>query len=946
MFSLVFFNSKGLIKAKKNDTLMKRKERSSIMQIKKRIAVALAAALALSSVQVPAEAAKVKKVTKIVISNSETVKEEMQIGDTIRLDVATTPTKHDDTLKYGSSDKEVAVVSSKGNIRAVGEGRAMIKVKAVKGKVYKRVKVTVAAAPLSVKQTGDKTIELISGKDMLGQDIKVTKNGSVYNYEIEMAEDGKKAILTLANKIMDGEYTVTVGEESATFTGESGKETTIELLGENLAMDDYAASATKATIGYRVLNQYGEDITKKVSVQATCSIGSADVNSSTGVITVTGDSFKYLAKDTKVTMMLTCNYGTEIITEQREVILSDKPVMKTMEAELYSPEGSVLTDDFDGDDNFYLIFKLADQYGNEYREVNKDNAHVFDSMMINLIGGITNLVLEGASTGNEVQTPASELLQESIEVDGELYPAVRLAVDRSVEYASYGAASLNVYSYGGGAITKEIPVAYGTTIDIFRVIGSEAVVQGEDVEFEYEAYDAYGEPVTKLSAFRALEAANEELAKNFKFVKEGNVVRMYHEEGSQEELGIKYLNVITPNTKGVSTFQYSVMAAARPTLITGLKGIETGVIGKGSIKFMVKNFVIEDQYGRVMSNDDIYLHEGIYSIVPDLEGEDDFEVQSTNLIELSSGGYTNIKFKFENGSRPITFKIAGYAGQEINDLLSYGAGNVQNVPYDKIQQNLSQYSELTTRLTSSSVKNLNNFEVNKIEKIYYGATLNSGYSEEINVYGLSGTAKVKLSSDDYTVVVQDSQELEETNAKGIDGLVFDSGYNQLYSDFTKEDFVSPEGEIATELTRKVDIILNSTGEVVSSQEIKICSEEPAVTTARLKTKRGKDITELSLTPEQLENFSEEGGYLEELVQYIRFTDQYGASDSLTNASKPSQITDFDMSFRMLSAETKTGMISGNGTKTPSFKNFEAGDEIELEIRFSGGATIVKTISVI
>ena len=94
------------------------------------------------------------------------------------------------------------------------------------------------------------------------------------------------------------------------------------------------------------------------------------------------------------------------------------------------------------------------------------------------------------------------------------------------------------------------------------------------------------------------------------------------------------MSVITPNTKGVSNFQYTVMAAARPTLIAGLKDIETGIIGTNSIEFRVKNFIIEDQYGRVMSDDDVYLHDGTYTIVAVPENEEDFDIQKTSLIEL------------------------------------------------------------------------------------------------------------------------------------------------------------------------------------------------------------------------------------------------------------------------------------------------------------------------
>ncbi len=917
------------------------------MRKKRGMAIVLAGILAAGCMMhIPVVAAGKKYVTKIKITNRSEVKEEMKIGDTIRLKTKLTPSEHKDKIKYISSDEKVAVVSGKGTVRAVGAGKALITVRSVKGKCRTQIKVTVKEEPAAAVQMGEKTIRVTCGVDMLDQQITVKKNGEVCLFEKALSEDGKTAVLTLDNRITEGSYMVTVGEEHVSFQGEMARETSLEILGEFLAMNDYAGNATKATIGYCVRNQFGEDITKKVSVTAICSVGNASANSQTGVITVTGDAFRYLQKESKATIMLSCMVGTEMLTTQKEVTLSDRPTIKKAEITLYSPEMLTLTDDFDGDDEFYLLFDLEDQYGNRYTEVNRDNSHIFETLNINFVGGVTGLILEGQMTDAAGITPARDLLKESITVDGITRPAARLALAADADYASYGTASLNVYSFGGGNVTVPVPVAYGTTIDVFRVLGSDMVVQGEDVLFEYEAYDAYGEPVTKLSAFRALAGANEAFNKEFRFVKERGEVKLYHKETSTEDPGFRHMSVITPNTKGVSNFQYTVMAAARPTLIAGLKDIETGIIGTNSIEFRVKNFIIEDQYGRVMSDDDVYLHDGTYTIVAVPENEEDFDIQKTSLIELNNSGYTVVKFKFQDASRVMNFRIAGFAGQEITDILQYDRAKVENIPYDKIHRNLTQYSELSAKLTSAEIRNLRQFEVRNIEKIYYGARVNSGYAEELEVYGMAGNAKIKLSPQDYTVVIQDSHEVEENNARGVDGLKYDAGYQQLYSTFAEEDFETPDGEWTGELTRNADVILNATGEVVSSQKIRICKEAPRVATASLKTKQGRLIRDIQLTPAQLENFSKPGGYLEELVQYVRFTDQYGASDALTNAGKPSEITELNMTFRMTDAQTRTGMISGNGTATPSFINFKAGDEIELEMRFSGGAVLATTISVI
>jgi hypothetical protein len=108
--------------------------------------ITFAMAILLAVTSVPASASTTEKKylkNSITIINKEQVKEAKQIGDTIRIKAEVTPATYKDTIKYRSSNKAVAVVSRKGNIRAVGTGTALITVKAANGRFKKRVRVTV-----------------------------------------------------------------------------------------------------------------------------------------------------------------------------------------------------------------------------------------------------------------------------------------------------------------------------------------------------------------------------------------------------------------------------------------------------------------------------------------------------------------------------------------------------------------------------------------------------------------------------------------------------------------------------------------------------------------------------------------------------------------------------------------------------------------------------------
>ncbi|MGN0667038.1 MAG: GH25 family lysozyme [Huintestinicola sp.] len=73
-------------------------------------------------------------------------KSTVYVGDTFSITYRLKPSKSDDTVTYSSSSKSVAKVSSDGKVTAVGEGTALITVKASSG-VKDRFTLTVKAAP-------------------------------------------------------------------------------------------------------------------------------------------------------------------------------------------------------------------------------------------------------------------------------------------------------------------------------------------------------------------------------------------------------------------------------------------------------------------------------------------------------------------------------------------------------------------------------------------------------------------------------------------------------------------------------------------------------------------------------------------------------------------------------------------------------------------------------
>ena len=175
---------------------------------------------------------KAVKTTKLSV-NKSTVN--LTKGGTFTIKATKTPFNSKDTVKFSSSNKKVATVSSKGKIVAKKNGTAYITVKA--GSVSKKVKVVVknkkvtsTTSPTStVYETDRCKVKYVSGEIedyygtyYLNAKFEVTNKATVYfvpreEVESQAFQNGNKIYIENEASILDGEPSSQVPEKSTKY---------------------------------------------------------------------------------------------------------------------------------------------------------------------------------------------------------------------------------------------------------------------------------------------------------------------------------------------------------------------------------------------------------------------------------------------------------------------------------------------------------------------------------------------------------------------------------------------------------------------------------------------------------------------------------------------------------------------------------------------------------
>jgi len=727
------------------------------------------------------------------------------------------------------------------------------------------------------------------------------------------------ATISFAAKLTKGEYALTVGgvvdSFTKNFTLEDEKVAKIEFTSDKapiVRQSNTVDPNTRVTVGYKVLNQYGEEVTTNKTVTASVGLAGVTVNNvalTNGTTTVnTGsleiakpaNSFFNLNDQFSVSLVYTdSSNGNSAFANQ---IFTVSPVARISTVEtlkLYNADKTVLSTKVTDPTTFFVLLNAKDQYGNTITNTTAAG----QDLIANAIG--TSVALGTVTT---VQVSGDATL-----ADG-TYLAYPLALPANASALSAGKTTVVVMSNTTGKQgTLEVEVKATAQVAEFTLTAPDVIVAGEKNEFGFEATDEYGNAITDAATLNSASAwktplsfvANGVTVDSFNFVQDyvNNKAKLVLDLTSatgdidKDKSVTGFVSGITNSFKTVQ-LTVSVKAAAYPVQITNLNDIVRAVAIGGKSAFDGKDDVkLLDNYGRSK----------------DLSNFSTYDVElSTTATNIAIAGYQVTGLT--KGSATVSAKLVDPSSNVIDD--SAYSFNVRVVEFADIKD----------------------YEVADVAKLYTATGVNqngTNYAKSVSVTGLlaDGTKVALPVNGTYT---SGGTTIKYYSVDAATAISYNTTTGKLY---TTGDTFTDLGD-KSEKTYNVTVVghLASGADKIVTKEVKASNAAPEATTLSLQsagraTKESDGV--ISISKAALAN-----GVTFKVIAMgaVKAVDQYGveidAYDSTTplgegNGKKVKQAYASNFTSTSRTALTGTGAVNAGDTfnmtvvaesgKTISFK---------------------------
>lgn len=481
------------------------------------------------------------------------------------------------------------------------------------------------------------------------------KDGFKVNYStITFSADKKSATIELTSKITKGEYTVSVtglSQDALTGSVTTQDETVanVEILSETAPL---AADGKSATVGYKVVNQYGEDITKLTSLEKSAGGATADVDG-LGKITLTplaGTTFK---EGDKVVITLIHTSTAKSVTKTVTISAASK-VSDVSFGTLYNKDGKTINEDTDlSKDLFYLPVTVKDQYGNAVTDVKRLNGEASEVLLNN-------------SNPTVLTFGAFEVVKIN-NVDTVVLPVTGVKDNK----AAVGETFVTVIAKSNGKSAQtSVKVAEAVRSDVVNLQApSSLVVENEDILFPISITDKEGKAITDLDVAKDAVKGVKVTSGNGTIVSVDGALYVKVDKGIVKE-NAPITVVVQSSTNKVATQTVIPKAIATPKVITGLTVTTQSVRPGKSLTVGYDKVKIEDQYGRVMSKESVAaaLKAGVTSKVSE---NITFTLVNPKAEELKASAYS-AKFSIVPDTEFASYEVADigtvyYNGGILND---------------------------------------------------------------------------------------------------------------------------------------------------------------------------------------------------------------------------------------------------------------------------------------
>lgn len=783
---------------------------------------------------------------------------------------------------------------------------------------YEQVKNEEVAGSYSVEAIGAKKFSVNFGAAIDPSKVELTvKKGSVtVNTETPVfSEDKKSAIIETTTKLTKGEYTITAKNAAAeelttTVSVEDEKVQSIQLNGDVAAATFTGNSITGATMTYRVLNQYGEDITANRGINWTSTLGTV-TSDNKGKLTFTYN----FQKDQ--TFFVTGYVTGTTTTVSQQVKVGDRAYVNAIEVkELFHKDGKELNTGSNFTE-YALLLEAKDQYGNKVDAAAFNNDVYFYTNNPSVAGIAAAVSSDNGKDGDQL----------GLKLDN---PATKFE----------GSAVINfVPKFGGPTATFTVNVAKAAEVTTFTLSMPEGVVgAGDTVTIPFSAADQFGKEVTKYSALNGKITLSPESPDN------GTTTGLYFEENPVT--GVATLKFKAPTTTGIqvlhaipkvtgttaptsSMITLEVKDAKVGTTIANYKGDKLNLQEGAVTTIKGSDVVVHDQYGMVFSVDKVFnaAAGAGYGIKVTSSNPAILKVNGANILTDNKDNTVQIE-GVAKGTAKVKFELFKDAdndgaldlGEDVNGngVLDSGEDANSNNRIDGSELVYGATYEKTFNVLSKA--DIAEYVADDAKVIYAGADRTADHDVALDIYGkTSSGAKVVLKTANITSVTT-----------SVYGVSYNAGKLVVNN---PADVYTDAGKIEDDKKGIAVVIIDADGKTVSlEKEVVVTEAARKITTIAHETNgSGIDMKDGAA----LAQAAEANNNLVNLKKIFVAKDQYGVKFAdIGNRAFISftEIKDADKDGSI----TATPGFAGGATGLANITGLEVGDSFVMNVVTENG----------
>ncbi|WP_343210763.1 hypothetical protein, partial [Anaerolentibacter hominis] len=627
-------------------------------------------------------------------------------------------------------------------------------------------------ANLAAEQTGVQTVKVTGADSTTLADYVLKRGSTAVSLATVTIKDGAAYLVTTSSTLPAGDYTLTYKDNAPlSFKAVAQEITSVETVGTNLVANA-DISVRSATIEFKILNQFGERM--GATVNASCTLGKAttttqSTKNSNGKITVADIPATVLVGQTGTLVLVESSKGISITTEVTYSGSATPTTMTSMGVYDLSSAKFVEIAAGDKDRDRVLVLDIKDQYGNS---VNADTLNKMKSpLSITPSAGLTGLTI---AKNNEF-----------VDITIDKVDYVSLAISGTPADGTCSVVIVNPLKGLLGTVT--IPVGKGKTIESFTMSTGGELYAERANEIYFTALDANGNELTKYDDLKDKITFASSNGGKFDLEKGANGVAKLMYTPVKVNEGTSRTDVLSATLKSNYKYTYitaSVKAKAVPKVITGMKtGTTLAVVSGEELALKGADFIIEDQYGNIMTADQL-VASGYKLVVPNVAEDIFAEVTAADVV------FTNANVLNTDGNSPIVKfgkKASGKAGsiKVIFSLKDASGAVVDDSGYTVTLKTFDQ-----TSVTDYEIKDFK-----------YIAKAGESIEDLVKVIGRNGSTIVNIPTGNVTIT---SSKLAPEINKTTEGKVTKTATVEVVVDgedgpvtLTKEYKYSNEDAVAT-----------------------------------------------------------------------------------------------------------------------------------------------------